>query len=129
MKPSDLVQKAVEKSGATSDYQLAKQIGVPKQYVSRWRANTTWPDNDHTALLAEVAGLDVWETICALEYERHEDEAKRSRWAGFLAAARTKAGAFAAVMLAALATAGHPLDNAGNVCSPPLRVCRIICVM
>lgn len=95
MKPSELVNAACKAQGATR-YKLHKQYGLPEQSLSNWAQNRSWPDNNAVLILAEAAGLDPWETICELEHEKTEDEAKRSRWAGFLTAARERTARLAA---------------------------------
>ncbi len=126
MKPSELVERAC-KACETTRYGLHKRLGLPEKSLSNWANNKSWPENDAVSLLAEAAGLDVWETICALEYERAEGEAKKSRWLGFLTAARARLQALAAIGFAAAALATHaPNTEAATPSSSGPSECRII---
>lgn len=126
MKPSELVKRAATATEC-SHYGLAKRLGLTEASVSRWANDKAWPDNNAVSLLAEAAGMDVWETICALEYERAEGEAKKSRWLGFLTAARARLQALAAIGFAAAALATHaPNTEAATPSSSGPSECRII---
>lgn len=111
MKPSELVAKAMKRQGVNSRYALAKLTGVSDAHLTHFANDKRWPDNNHTRLLAEAAGLNPFETIAELEMTRASDEATRSAWGKALASLRRSAAAFVLAMLATLAASGLPAST------------------
>lgn len=69
-----LIDKASER--ATSDYKLAKMLGVARQTVSHWRHNRkTCPVADQT-LMASIAGLDAQAWAARAIVAQYEGTAK-----------------------------------------------------
>ena len=105
MKPSELVAKAMAKSGCDTRYKLHKLYGLPEQSLSNWANDKRWPDSLAAATLAQAAGLDPWLTICELEEERASTEAQKTAWSRFLSAARVRVARLAAEAAAGLKVA------------------------
>lgn len=111
MKPSELIQRAMRRSKAASGAALGELIGVDRRRIADYAKDERWPDNNHTRLLAEAAGLNPFETIAELEMARASDEATRSAWGKALASLRRSAAAFVLAMLATLAASGLPAST------------------
>lgn len=110
MKPAELVQKAVEGSGAASRYELSKAVGIDQRRLSDYANGHRWPDNTHAKLLADAAGLPWAEVIAELEIERATDEATRTSWGKALASIRGKAVALVLAVVCALSALTAPVQ-------------------
>lgn len=95
MKPSELVAAAKRKTGAATEYQLAKITTVSRAHLSHFVNNARWPDNNAARLLAEAAALDPLAVIGELEISKATDEATRTAWGKALARQILKPEGFA----------------------------------
>jgi|GEM_PF-5005172 len=90
MKASELINKAKTRQDCKAA-ELARMVGASSGRMSEWEADKNRPKGLQAAQLAELAGLDPWETICALEEEWASKAAEKTAWQGFLMAARSRA--------------------------------------
>lgn len=97
MKPSDYLDAAKARLNITSDYELAKRIGVHNGNVADMRKGKRAVPLDVAYKLAITLELDPALVVADLESQREKNENRRAFWAGFISHARA-----AAVMLACM---------------------------
>ncbi|WP_425602036.1 DUF3693 domain-containing protein [Stenotrophomonas maltophilia] len=93
---STLIDKARQRAGIASDSALAAQFGVHRQAVSKWRNGDAYPDEEHIAEMAVMAGDDPVQWLVAIKAIRAEGKAGKA-WA---ALAKRLATAAVVVLLA-----------------------------
>ncbi len=120
-----LIDKARQRAGIASDSALAAQFGVHRQAVSKWRNGDAYPDEEHIAEMALMAGDDPVQWLVAIKAVRAEGKAGKA-WAALakrLAAVTTGIGVIALAYfhgvdrmvieaLAPLAITGHGIHYA-----------------
>ena len=77
---STLIDKARQRAGITSDSALAAQFGVHRQAVSKWRNGDAYPDEEHIAEMAMMAGDDPVQWLVAVKAVRADGKAGKA-WA------------------------------------------------
>lgn len=65
-----LIDRARARSGIASDSALAAHFGVHRQAVSKWRNEDAYPDEEHIAALADMAGEDAAQWLVAIKAVR-----------------------------------------------------------
>lgn len=125
-----LLDEAKEKTGACSDYALAKNLDVPKQRVSEYYKGAASPDEFACLKIAEATGR-TWEEVTALvKVEAEKNEKRREVWRKKLVslggmAAMISTIFFAPVILNMTQTAGNALaasdSSRGNLYYVKLR--------
>lgn len=100
---STLIDKARQRAGIASDSALAAQFGVHRQAVSKWRNGDAYPDEEHIAEMAVMAGDDPVQWLVAIKAIRAEGKAGKA-WA---ALAKRLATAAMVVLLAVGFTLPH----------------------
>lgn len=90
-----------EKTG--SDYKTAKLLGISDSLIGNWRGNRSIPSNAHIIKMCKFAGLDLGESIIAIEVSREKKAMQREvyKYAG---AATAVAGFATAGMMGFIAT-------------------------
>lgn len=68
------------KTGAASDYQLAKILGITQQAVSSLRVKRTFIGDETAIKVAELLEIDPGIVIAAVHAERAKSEAERNAW-------------------------------------------------
>lgn len=107
---AELIERAKDATG--SQLAVAEKIGRPHSRISDWKAGRRKPDAADIMLLAEVAGVPVFETLAEVEMEL--DTERSSVWQRALGNLRA-AGVAATVLLGATAVASltsKPADAA-----------------
>ena len=66
------------KRGLSSDYAVAKELGVTSSNTSKWRKGQTQMDPETAAKAAELAGLNPAATVAQIEAERAQSPKARS---------------------------------------------------
>lgn len=92
-----LIDKARQRAGIASDSALAAQFGVHRQAVSKWRNGDAYPDEEHVAEMALMAGDDPIQWLVAIKAVRADGKAGKA-WASLakrLAAMTAGVGAMA----------------------------------
>lgn len=105
MNTRELIAAVKAAQGITSDYRLARFLGVTDQTVGNWQHGRRRPDDETAIRLAGLAGLDPDAVLVALYEERATDEASRAAWAR-IASRLARAGV--AGVVAVLAVTGSP---------------------
>lgn len=75
-----LIDKARQRAGIASDSALAAQFGVHRQAVSKWRNGDAYPDEEHIAEMAIMAGDDPVQWLVAVKAVRADGKAGKA-WA------------------------------------------------
>jgi len=70
-----LIDKARQRGNIASDSALATLFGVQRQAVSKWRNGDAYPDEDHIAEMAVMAGDDPAQWLVAIRAVRSEGTA------------------------------------------------------
>jgi len=86
----DLLDAAKVAAGCTSDYQLAKRMGLTVQTISTWRRGKSTFDDTNAAKIAAILGREPGEVMALCAAERAKEPDNRARWlrvAALLAAA------------------------------------------
>lgn len=103
-----LIDAAQKGSGISSDYGIAKRLGVARQNVGRWRRTNCIGDENIIAL-AELAGLDSAVIVAQIQEDRAQVDDVKRFWRDVQK--RLKAGQ----VTASLMFAGTLLATGGNV--------------
>ena len=109
----ELLAAVKSAQGITSDYRLARFLGVSDQTVGNWQHGRRRPDDETALRLAELAGLDPDAVLLGLTAERATDEPARQAWER-IAARLARAGA--AMAVACVTVTGTPDALAGAPC-------------
>lgn len=80
MNTINYIEAAKKKLGITSDYAIAKELGMSKAAFSRYKTGGRVIDDYTAAKLAEVLGINALEVIAAANAEREKDSAKVAFW-------------------------------------------------
>lgn len=110
---TELLDRLKAAQGISSDYALAKLLGISKQGISHYRTKAGQLDTSGVFRIAELLGMSHAETLAALasiEAERAKDEQTRATWQARL---KRLGGIAATVTVAALGIgASAPADAA-----------------
>ena len=80
----ELLDAAKAKIGITSDYALAKALGVSQPAVTGYRAGRRIFDDDTALAIAEILGVHPLQVIAAANAERAKTPEQRERWSGVM---------------------------------------------
>lgn len=106
---SELLDAAKRKQGRYQD--IADKLGVKPPRISEWKKGTCTPDTNQIALIAEMAGLPVLETVADVEQGLRPGTAQI--WERVIA--RVKATGVIATLVLILGMLGAPEKaNASN---------------
>lgn len=97
MKPTDYFDAAKARLNITSDYELAKRLGLHNGNLADMRKDKRAVPLDVAYKLAITLELDPALVVADLESQREKNESRRAFWSGFISHARA-----AAVMLACM---------------------------
>lgn len=116
-------------NGITSDYALAKTLGVNRSTVSGYRASRRAFDNATALKVAEILKINPIEVIAAASAEHAKTAEEKKTWENFMKRLRGVAASFAIIGVASalLAPVGDihaaSIDMAKSVyyvkCHPP----------
>lgn len=80
MKTEQLLDAAREKLGLSSDYALAKAIGVGKGRIGHYRTGLRKPDEQACFQIAEILEEDPAAIIAAVRLDREKEPSKIEFW-------------------------------------------------
>lgn len=118
---STLIDKARQRGGITSDSALAAQFGVHRQAVSKWRNGDAYPDEEHIAEMAVMAGDDPVQWLVAVKAVRADGKAGKA-WASL--ARRLAAVGMALALGVGLASPSDVQASVGHSASDPVYIMR-----
>lgn len=78
MSLADLIQRAYQASGATSDREFGRRVGVSHTAVGKWRDGSSYPTFEQAATLAEIAGMPAAKTAATIRLESPEGQKHRA---------------------------------------------------
>jgi transcriptional regulator with XRE-family HTH domain len=84
---TELLDKAKEMCGLTSDYALAKRLRVSKQAVSGWRNGRNLPDIVTCEKIAEITGIPLARVLGIVGEARAISTAEKAVWRKLASAA------------------------------------------
>ena len=84
MEITELLDRAKERANLSSDYALAKAIGIPAGNLSNIRKGRTHPSNAEAVQLATLAGLDEMQVIAEIELRTAKNEKKKAFWQHYI---------------------------------------------
>lgn len=116
MDTRSLLQAVKAAQGITSDYRLARFLGVTDNTVGNWQHGRSRPDDATAVRLAELAGLDAAEVLASLYAERASTDELRSIWRRL--AERAHAAALAALTVILSLWIGGGPDGAAMASTP-----------
>lgn len=73
-----------QRLGITSDYALAKQLGITQSTISGYRAGRSRIDDDVALSIAEILKLNPLAVIATANAERAKTPEQRARWVGLM---------------------------------------------
>lgn len=114
MKAAEYIDAAKARLNVSSDYAIAKVIGVPKQRIGDWRTGKRPVPALIAVKLAIILERDPAAVIAELELEREKDPKAQAFWRDFLSRARTAIGATLAVIFIAAALIAAPGGRFGG---------------
>lgn len=118
---STLIDKARQRAGITSDSALAAQFGVHRQAVSKWRNGDAYPDEEHIAEMAVMAGDDPVQWLVAVKAVRADGKAGKA-WASL--ARRLAAVGMTLALGVGLASPGDAQAAVGHSASDSVYIMR-----
>ena len=124
------IDRALDSSGAPSDRELSRRLGLGPTAINNYRIGRAWPSDEAMVKLAELAGVDPDIALLELNSWRAKEEAVRKRYSR-LAKVLEKAGAmvaataiFIGTLLSAPTT--EALERDGNRLMPATQEVYII---
>ncbi|MFC4932965.1 DUF3693 domain-containing protein [Massilia sp. GCM10023247] len=84
MNTIELLEAVKVKRGISSDYALAKALGVSQPAVSSYRAGNSKISDDVALTVAEILGMHPLAVIAVANAERARTPAQKARWAGVM---------------------------------------------
>ncbi|WP_354277363.1 DUF3693 domain-containing protein [Stenotrophomonas rhizophila] len=76
----DILNRAVEASGATSDSDLSRKLGVSRQAVSNWRGGKKFPDTVTCATIAGITGIPLAQVLGIVGEARAISREEKAVW-------------------------------------------------
>jgi hypothetical protein len=107
---NDLLAAVKIRHALASNYALAKFLDTRETTVWRWTSGRNLPDEETTARLAELAGLDPDLVVTSMQGERTRDPAGKARWARIADRLKTAPALACLVPFLALAALALPGD-------------------
>jgi transcriptional regulator with XRE-family HTH domain len=78
------LQAVKEKRGITSDYALAKALGISHSAICGYRAGTSRINDDVALSIAEILQIHPLQVIAAANAERAKTPEQAARWSGVM---------------------------------------------
>lgn len=86
---TELLDLAKQASGATSDSDLSRKLGVSRQSVSNWRNSNKFPDTITCATIAGITGVPLAKVLGIVGEARATDQQEKAVWRRLAATAMT----------------------------------------
>lgn len=95
----ELIERAKTRANLSSDYALAKAIGIPQSIITHWKKGKRHPSNEEAIQLATLAGIPEMTVIAEIELATATTEKKKKFWENYI----EKRGIAACMTMTALA--------------------------
>jgi len=89
MKPSEYLDAAKARINVTSDYEMAKRLGLDRQSIPAMRKGTRAVPLDVAYKLAITLEIDPAQVVADLEQQREKNPQRLEFWKGFTSRAAT----------------------------------------
>lgn len=109
----ELLLECRAKNGWTSDYRLAKELGIPRQRISDYMSEERKPDTYALVRIAECLKINPLELVAEFESENAKREEEREYWKGFIGRAKQRVLPLLLVLLCTLFGAIAPPAGGG----------------
>lgn len=109
----DILEAAIKASGATSQADFARKIGVAHPTITNWKTRRSTPDAYALMELQKILKMDARELLAIIEAERSKDEKRREYWVEIKKSFRTTT-ATALVGVAFFLSIGQPNEAKAN---------------
>lgn len=113
---SDYLREAKKALGVSSDYALARELGLTRAAVSHYSCGRRVMDDDTALKVAEAIGVHPIEVLAAAHAERARTAEQRGLWEKVM---REYGGKAAALLLAA-GLYGSPAPSQASVSTSPI---------
>ncbi|MFG6108703.1 DUF3693 domain-containing protein [Stenotrophomonas nematodicola] len=90
----EILNRAIEASGASSDSDLSRKLGVSRQAVSNWRGGKKFPDTVTYATIAGITGIPLAQVLGVVGESRAISREEKAVWRRLAATAMVLAIAF-----------------------------------
>ena len=97
-----LLDAAKAKTGADTDYRLAKNLGLPRARICDYYKGARTPDEFACLKIAEAVGMPLDAVIETVKAEAEKDEKRREEWRGYLKKVGGMAASVALPVIAAV---------------------------
>ncbi|MGE8209311.1 MAG: DUF3693 domain-containing protein [Stenotrophomonas rhizophila] len=104
---------AIEASGAASDSDLSRKLGVSRQAVSNWRGGKKFPDTVTCATLAGITGIPLAQVLGVVGEARAISREEKAVWRKLAATAMAVVISIGMVATPTAATASAGSNKAG----------------
>jgi predicted transcriptional regulator len=84
MNTLEFLEAVKEKRGITSDYALAKVLGITQAGVSSYRTGKSGLSDDVALTVAEILQLHPMQVIASANAERAKTPEQKARWMGLM---------------------------------------------
>ena len=117
----ELLDSISRRLGDASDYRIAKELGVDKATVSRWRVGKGTMSDGTALRVAELLGDNPAHVLAAIHADRTDSPEARKVWRKLAASlGTTSAGLMGAALLLTHSGAAHATTLAqGAIDAPP----------
>lgn len=75
-----ILARAIEASGAASDSDLSRKLGVSRQAVSNWRGGKKFPDTVTCATIAGITGIPLAQVLGVVGEARAISREEKAVW-------------------------------------------------
>jgi len=115
---------AIEASGAASDSDLSRKLGVSRQAVSNWRGGKKFPDTVTCATIAGITGIPLAQVLGVVGEARAISREEKAVWRKLAATAMAVIISVGMVATPTAATASPGSDKAGMYIMLNSRTCH-----
>jgi len=99
MKITELLDQTKNAAGITSDYALAKTLGINKGRISAYYAGKEAPNEYACLKISELTGIPLDIVIATVKAETEKDEKRREAWENYMKRLGGIAASFLAVVV------------------------------
>lgn len=99
MKIAELLDAVKEKTGAKSDGELARNLGISKQAMSSYYSGVRAPDEFVCLRIAEALGKPLDSVIATVKAASEKDETRRAVWENYMKRLGGLAASFVVVFM------------------------------
>lgn len=84
MEINELIEQAKKRANISSDYALAKVLGIDRRVISDWKKDKRHPNNEEAIKLATLAGVDEMQVIASIELMTANTDKKKEFWKHYI---------------------------------------------